>query len=96
MDVDDKTNLERKFSDLAGEPNSGLIVLLDAFTYVNHDFIVDQAARYRIPAVYTVSFFTEAGGLASSRAGPAIARACAHGWVCHSMNRRWRRTATSA
>src|SRR5262249_3196880 len=65
MDIDDKTNLERKLSDLAHEPNSGLIVLLDAFTYVNHDFIIDQVARYRIPAVYTVSFFPKAGGLAS-------------------------------
>jgi putative ABC transport system substrate-binding protein len=65
MNIDDKTDLERKLSDLAREPNSGLIVLLDAFTYVNHDFIVDQVARYRIPAVYTVSFFPEAGGLAS-------------------------------
>jgi len=65
MNIDDKTDLERKLSDLAREPNSGLIVLLDAFTYVNHDFIVDQVARYRIPAVYTVSFFAEAGGLAS-------------------------------
>ena len=42
-----------------------MIVLLDAFTYVNHDFIIDQAARHQIPAVYTISFFAEAGGLAS-------------------------------
>ena len=65
MEIDDKTDLERRLSDLAREPNSGLIVLLDAFTYVNHDFIIDQAARHRIPAVYTISFFAEAGGLAS-------------------------------
>jgi putative ABC transport system substrate-binding protein len=65
MEIDDKTDLERRLSDLAREPNSGLIVLIDAFTYVNHDFIIDQAARYRIPAVYTVPFFAEAGGLAS-------------------------------
>jgi len=42
-----------------------LIVLIDAFTYVHRDFIIDQAARHRIPAIYTVSFFAEAGGLAS-------------------------------
>lgn len=65
MEIDDKADLERKLPNLAREPNSGLIVLLDAFTYVNRDFIIDQAARHRIPAIYTVSFFPEAGGLAS-------------------------------
>jgi putative ABC transport system substrate-binding protein len=48
-----------------GEPNSGLIVLIDAFTYVHRDFIIDQAARHRIPTIYTISFFAAAGGLAS-------------------------------
>jgi putative ABC transport system substrate-binding protein len=42
-----------------------LIVLLDAFTYVHRDFIIGQGARHRIPAIYTVPFFTEAGGLVS-------------------------------
>jgi putative tryptophan/tyrosine transport system substrate-binding protein len=65
MEVDNKADLERGLSDLAGEPNSGLIVLIDAFTYVHRDLIIDQAARHRIPAIYTVSFFAEAGGLAS-------------------------------
>ena len=35
MEIDDKADLERRLSDLAREPSSGLIVLLDAFTYVN-------------------------------------------------------------
>jgi len=62
--IDNEADLERKLSDLAREPNSGLIVLIDAFTYVHRD-LTDQAARHRIPAIYTVSFFAEAGGLAS-------------------------------
>src|SRR5262249_1494227 len=57
MEIDDEADVERKLSDVAREPNSGLIVLLDAFTYVHRDFIIGQAARYRIPAVYTVLFF---------------------------------------
>jgi putative tryptophan/tyrosine transport system substrate-binding protein len=65
MEIDDEADVERRLSDLAREPNSGLIVLLDAFTYVHRDFIIGQAARYRIPAVYTVPFFVKAGGLAS-------------------------------
>jgi putative ABC transport system substrate-binding protein len=63
--VDDETDVERRLSDLAREPNSGLIVLLDAFTYVHRDFIIGQAARHRIPAIYTVAFFAEGGGLVS-------------------------------
>jgi putative tryptophan/tyrosine transport system substrate-binding protein len=65
MEIDDEADVDRKLSDLAREPNSGLIVLLDAFTYVHRDFIIGQAARYRIPAVYTVPFFVKDGGLAS-------------------------------
>jgi putative ABC transport system substrate-binding protein len=65
MEIDNEADVERRLSDLAREQNSGLIVLLDAFTYVHRDFIIGQAARHRIPAVYTVSFFAEGGGLAS-------------------------------
>ena len=65
LEVDDKTNLERMLSDLARDPSNGLIVLLDAFTYVNRDFVIDQVAHDRIPAIYTISLFAEAGGLAS-------------------------------
>jgi putative ABC transport system substrate-binding protein len=50
MEIDDEADVERSLSGLAGEPNSGLIVLLDAFTYIHRDFIIGQAARYRIPA----------------------------------------------
>jgi len=63
--IDNEADLERRLSDLAREPNSGLIVLIDAFTYVHRDFIIDQVARHRIPTIYTISFFAEAGGLAS-------------------------------
>ena len=60
MEVGDETDVERKLTSLGREPNSGLIVLLDAFTYVHRDFIIGQGARHRIPAIYTVPFFTEA------------------------------------
>jgi putative ABC transport system substrate-binding protein len=65
LEVDDKADLERMLSDLARDPSNGLIVLLDAFTYANRDFVIDQLAQHRIPAIYTVSNFAEAGGLAS-------------------------------
>jgi putative ABC transport system substrate-binding protein len=65
MEIDNEADVERRLSDLAREPNSGLIVLLDAFTYVHRDFIIGETARHRIPAVYTVPFFVKGGGLAS-------------------------------
>jgi putative ABC transport system substrate-binding protein len=52
-------------SGLGREPNSGLIVLLDAFTHVHRDFIIGQAARHQIPTIYTVRVFAESGGLVS-------------------------------
>jgi putative ABC transport system substrate-binding protein len=48
MEIDDEPDVERRPSDLAREPNSGLIVLLDAFTYVHRDFIIGQATHAAI------------------------------------------------
>jgi ABC-type uncharacterized transport system substrate-binding protein len=65
MEIDDEADVERRLSGLGREPNSGLIVLLDAFTHVHRDFIIGQSARHRIPTIYTVRFFAESGGLVS-------------------------------
>jgi putative ABC transport system substrate-binding protein len=65
VEVDDQSSVESKLFALGREPNTGLIVLLDAFTYVHRDFIIGRAARHRIPAIYTVPFFAQGGGLAS-------------------------------
>jgi putative ABC transport system substrate-binding protein len=42
-----------------------LLVLPDAFTVHRRNLIIDQVARYRIPAVYTMRLFSESGGLVS-------------------------------
>jgi ABC-type uncharacterized transport system substrate-binding protein len=65
MEIDDEAGVERRLSGLGREPNSGLIVLLDAFTHVHRDFIIGQAARHQIPTIYTVRVFAESGGLVS-------------------------------
>jgi ABC-type uncharacterized transport system substrate-binding protein len=65
VEIEDEAGIERKLSALEREPNTGLIVLLDAFTYVHRDFIIGQAARHRVPAIYTVPFFAQDGGLVS-------------------------------
>jgi len=63
--VDDESGVERSLSSLGLQPDSGLIVLLDAFTLHNRNMIIHQVAQYRIAAVYTVRQFPESGGLVS-------------------------------
>jgi putative ABC transport system substrate-binding protein len=65
MPVDDEPGVERSLSRLGQQPNSGLIVLQDGFTVLRRNLIIDQAARYRIPAVYTERLYAESGGLVS-------------------------------
>ena len=63
--VDDMAELESVIAASAREPNSGLIVMPDAFTIGHHTEITSLAARYRIPAVYPFRVFAEVGGLLS-------------------------------
>jgi putative ABC transport system substrate-binding protein len=63
--VDDELGVERSLSTLGQQPDSGLIVLQDDFTVHRRNLIIDQAARYRIPVVYTVRLYPESGGLVS-------------------------------
>ena len=59
------SELESVVAAQAPEPNSGLIVMPDAFTINHRAEIVTVAARYRLPAVYPFRFYTELGGLLS-------------------------------
>ena len=43
----------------------GLIVSPDAFTVTHRDLIIELAARYKLPAVYSERSFVTAGGLVS-------------------------------
>jgi putative tryptophan/tyrosine transport system substrate-binding protein len=63
--VDDMAELERVVATSAREPNSGLIVMPDAFTIGHHTDITSLAARYRVPTVYPFRIFAEVGGLLS-------------------------------
>ena len=47
----------------AHTPNTGLILMPDAFTIDHSEEITSLAARYRLPAVYPFRFFAELGGL---------------------------------
>jgi putative ABC transport system substrate-binding protein len=56
---------EVEFLVSASEPNSGVVVIPDAFTISHRAEIILLAARYRIPAVYWSRSFAELGGLIS-------------------------------
>ena len=63
--VYDMTSLERVVATSAREPNSGLIVMPDAFTIGHHEDITSSVGRYRVPTVYPFRIFAEVGGLVS-------------------------------
>ena len=57
--------IERSVSAFAAEPNRGLVVAPTAVTFVNSKLIVELAARYRLPAIYSLASYPKAGGLVS-------------------------------
>lgn len=63
--VDSEADIERAIVAFAREPGGGLILPPDSTTIRYRDLIIELAARYRLPAVYTASYFVAAGGLVS-------------------------------
>jgi putative tryptophan/tyrosine transport system substrate-binding protein len=63
--VHDAADVERTISTFAHELNGGIVVVPSAFTTIHRDLIIEQAARYRLPAVYGFSYYAYSGGLIS-------------------------------
>ncbi|SED55738.1 putative ABC transport system substrate-binding protein [Rhizobiales bacterium GAS191] len=63
--VRDMSELDSMVAAQAREPNSGLIVMPEAFMNVHRAEVTSLAAHYRLPAVYPRRFFAELGGLLS-------------------------------
>jgi putative ABC transport system substrate-binding protein len=59
------SELESVVAAQAHTPNTGLVLMPDAFTIDHSGEITLLAARYRLPAVYPFRFITELGGLLS-------------------------------
>jgi putative tryptophan/tyrosine transport system substrate-binding protein len=57
--------IEPVVTNLARDRGGGLIVSPDAFTVTHRDLIIELAARYKLPAVYSERVFVTAGGLVS-------------------------------
>jgi len=65
LDVHGSSEIERALEAFAGEPGGGLIIAPNVVTFANSDLIVALAARYRLPAIYSCTFFVKGGGLIS-------------------------------
>jgi putative tryptophan/tyrosine transport system substrate-binding protein len=66
----DMPGLESLVATEASNPNSGLVVIPDAFTIQHRSEIIALAARHHVPAIYWSRSFTDIGGLISY--GPYI------------------------
>jgi putative ABC transport system substrate-binding protein len=65
VSVDNVAGIEAVTADLAREQLGGMVVLPDAFTVSHRAVIIELAARYRIPTVYSFPYFATDGGLMS-------------------------------
>ena len=65
IDLRDSGEIEHSVGAFAQTPNGGLIVTGGPAATALREFIVDLAARYRLPAVYSIRAFVAAGGLIS-------------------------------
>jgi putative ABC transport system substrate-binding protein len=63
--VRDASDIGQHIAAFASGPDGGLIVAPHAVTLGNRKLLIELAARYRLPAVYSDRYFAESGGLAS-------------------------------
>ena len=62
--------IERAVSEFAQEPNGGLIAVPHAVTVEHRNVILELAARYRLPALYSLRNVAQSGGLISYGTNP--------------------------
>jgi putative tryptophan/tyrosine transport system substrate-binding protein len=62
--IQDTAEIETVMTRLSGEAGCGLILPPDSFTARHHTLVVEQATRFRLPAIYSAGAFVNEGGLA--------------------------------
>jgi putative ABC transport system substrate-binding protein len=70
VDPRDPKEIDRAFTEFAGEPNGGVIVTASASSNRRREQMLSLALRYRLPTVCPLRFYVVDGGLASY--GPDI------------------------
>jgi putative ABC transport system substrate-binding protein len=63
--IHDRAEIEPVMTKLASEPGGGLIFPTDSFINTHRRLVVELAARYRLPAVYSLRHYADDGGLVS-------------------------------
>ena len=63
VEVDQPDRLEGAFAAMAAQQAAALIVTPSPFNLAHRDRIVSLAAKHRLPAMYGLTAFVEAGGL---------------------------------
>ena len=61
----DATNIEQSIELFSRVPHSGFVVLPDVTTTAHRDLLIALAARFRLPAAYSLRSAVSAGGLLS-------------------------------
>jgi putative tryptophan/tyrosine transport system substrate-binding protein len=65
LPVKNLDDIERAIASAADRPSGGLIIVPDAFLLSNRGAVIEQANKYRLPAIYPFRFFASEGGLVS-------------------------------
>jgi putative ABC transport system substrate-binding protein len=65
LEAGTEADFEPSFAGLAGSPNATMVIGVDAFFDSRPDQLANLAARYRVPTLYNLRGFVEAGGLMS-------------------------------
>jgi putative ABC transport system substrate-binding protein len=63
--IHDSVGMEGAFASVASQPNGGLVLLPDPFTWTIRRQVVALAARYRLPAIYQYGHIAREDGLMS-------------------------------
>jgi putative ABC transport system substrate-binding protein len=63
--VRDRAAIEQAIASMAGQADSGMVVLPGPLNNTQRDLIIKSAARYHLPAVYPFKYYVKDGGLLS-------------------------------
>ena len=63
--VQDASQIEPVFAEIASEVGAAIVVLPDAFTLAQRSLVLALAERFRVPAIYGTRYMVATGGLIS-------------------------------
>jgi putative ABC transport system substrate-binding protein len=72
VDPHSAVTIDREYSDLARQPNGGVIVTASVTAVGVRGTLIEAAARHKLPAVYPYRLYVSEGGLASYGPDPII------------------------